>query len=224
MPPPQATKPCPWVLCILKTKPRHPYERSSSVCSDVQAIIFVVDSTDRVRMCVAKEELEEVVRHKQVRGQSWHFFWGPGDCTCSGVRSEEWSSGTEPPGESLAYCPFSGFLLYQFNPSSGSASALSHRLEENRFRGVVGTLPGTSCTRSPQPRWITILGHRLFPQPGRPCEGLQVSLAPMAPRRQNHAPLRLCSGTISRVHYNAASPPLVLSHVGPSQDRPPWRG
>lgn len=34
--------------------------------SDVHAIIFVVDSTDRVRMCVAKEELEEVIKHKEV--------------------------------------------------------------------------------------------------------------------------------------------------------------
>eukprot|EP00903_Cladosiphon_okamuranus_P017669 g16270.t1 len=34
---------------------------------DVHAIIFVVDSTDRVRMCVAKEELEEVLRHNEVK-------------------------------------------------------------------------------------------------------------------------------------------------------------
>ncbi|CAM9548811.1 unnamed protein product [Hapterophycus canaliculatus] len=34
---------------------------------DVNAIIFVVDSTDRVRMCVAKEELEEVLRHNEVK-------------------------------------------------------------------------------------------------------------------------------------------------------------
>eukprot|EP00904_Undaria_pinnatifida_P001826 jgi/Undpi1/11644/HiC_scaffold_36.g13939.m1 len=34
---------------------------------DVHAIIFVVDSTDRVRMCVAKEELEEVLRNNEVR-------------------------------------------------------------------------------------------------------------------------------------------------------------
>ena len=34
--------------------------------SDVNAIIFVVDSTDRIRMCVAKEELEEVLRNNEV--------------------------------------------------------------------------------------------------------------------------------------------------------------
>lgn len=35
--------------------------------SDVHAIIFVVDSTDRVRLCVAKEELDEVLKHKEVK-------------------------------------------------------------------------------------------------------------------------------------------------------------
>lgn len=34
--------------------------------SDVHAIIFVIDSTDRVRLCVAKEELDEVLKHKEV--------------------------------------------------------------------------------------------------------------------------------------------------------------
>lgn len=38
------------------------------VNSDVHAVIFVVDSTDRVRMCVAKEELEEVLKHNEASG------------------------------------------------------------------------------------------------------------------------------------------------------------
>ena len=29
---------------------------------DVQAIIFVIDSTDKIRMCVAKEELEQLLK------------------------------------------------------------------------------------------------------------------------------------------------------------------
>ena len=32
----------------------------------MNAIIFVVDSTDRIRMCVAKAELEEVLRNNEV--------------------------------------------------------------------------------------------------------------------------------------------------------------
>ncbi|CAM9640323.1 unnamed protein product, partial [Discosporangium mesarthrocarpum] len=35
--------------------------------TEVQAIIFVVDSTDRIRSCVVKEELTEVLSHKEVR-------------------------------------------------------------------------------------------------------------------------------------------------------------
>ena len=35
--------------------------------SDVQAIIFVLDSTDRLRMCVAKEELEQLLAHEAIR-------------------------------------------------------------------------------------------------------------------------------------------------------------
>lgn len=33
---------------------------------EVQAIIFVLDSTDRVRMCVAKEELDELLAHQDI--------------------------------------------------------------------------------------------------------------------------------------------------------------
>eukprot|EP00753_Platysulcus_tardus_P020983 PLAT8548.1.p1 GENE.PLAT8548.1~~PLAT8548.1.p1 ORF type:complete len:189 (+),score=70.12 PLAT8548.1:25-591(+) len=33
---------------------------------DISAIIFVVDSTDRVRMCVAKDELQELLAHADI--------------------------------------------------------------------------------------------------------------------------------------------------------------
>lgn len=46
------------------------------VDSDVHAIIFVVDSTDRIRLCVAKEELDEVLRHNEARaGQRMAQFF-----------------------------------------------------------------------------------------------------------------------------------------------------
>ena len=35
--------------------------------SDVQAIIFVLDSTDKIRMCVAKEELEMILKHPSIK-------------------------------------------------------------------------------------------------------------------------------------------------------------
>ncbi len=35
--------------------------------SDVQAIIYVLDSTDRIRMCVAKEELEQLLNHEEIK-------------------------------------------------------------------------------------------------------------------------------------------------------------
>jgi ADP-ribosylation factor-like protein 6 len=35
--------------------------------SDVQAIIYVLDSTDRIRMCVAKEELEILLNHAEIK-------------------------------------------------------------------------------------------------------------------------------------------------------------
>mmetsp|Transcript_21908 Transcript_21908/g.36677 ORF Transcript_21908/g.36677 Transcript_21908/m.36677 type:complete len:187 (-) Transcript_21908:973-1533(-) len=34
--------------------------------SEVEAIIFVLDSTDRLRMCVAKEELEQLLSHPEI--------------------------------------------------------------------------------------------------------------------------------------------------------------
>ncbi|CAM9322625.1 unnamed protein product [Chrysoparadoxa australica] len=33
---------------------------------DVEAIIFVLDSTDRIRACIAKEELDELLHHKDI--------------------------------------------------------------------------------------------------------------------------------------------------------------
>jgi ADP-ribosylation factor-like protein 6 len=35
--------------------------------ADVQAIIYVLDSTDRLRICVAKEELEQLLSHEEIR-------------------------------------------------------------------------------------------------------------------------------------------------------------
>ena len=35
--------------------------------SDVEAIIFVLDSTDRLRMCVAKEELDQLLQHEEIK-------------------------------------------------------------------------------------------------------------------------------------------------------------
>jgi hypothetical protein len=35
--------------------------------ADVQAIIYVVDSTDRIRMCVAKEELQQLLSHEEIK-------------------------------------------------------------------------------------------------------------------------------------------------------------
>eukprot|EP01038_Epipyxis_sp_PR26KG_P004769 gene4769-6690_t len=35
--------------------------------ADVQAIIYVIDSTDRLRMCVAKEELDVLLNHEEIR-------------------------------------------------------------------------------------------------------------------------------------------------------------
>lgn len=34
-----------------------------------QAIIYVLDSTDTIRMCVAKDELEQLVEHKELSGK-----------------------------------------------------------------------------------------------------------------------------------------------------------
>jgi ADP-ribosylation factor-like protein 6 len=38
--------------------------------ADVQAIIFVIDSTDRLRMCVAKEELEQLLEHELIKSSN----------------------------------------------------------------------------------------------------------------------------------------------------------
>mmetsp|Transcript_22913 Transcript_22913/g.23563 ORF Transcript_22913/g.23563 Transcript_22913/m.23563 type:complete len:188 (-) Transcript_22913:32-595(-) len=37
---------------------------------DAEAIIFVIDSTDRLRMCVAKAELETLLQHNSIRDSS----------------------------------------------------------------------------------------------------------------------------------------------------------
>lgn len=35
--------------------------------ADAQAIIFVLDSTDRIRMCVAKDELDQLLNHPSIK-------------------------------------------------------------------------------------------------------------------------------------------------------------
>lgn len=35
--------------------------------TDVEAVIFVLDSTDRLRMCVAKEELTQLLSHEEIK-------------------------------------------------------------------------------------------------------------------------------------------------------------
>lgn len=35
--------------------------------ADVQAIIYVIDSTDKIRMCVAKEELDQLLNHEDIK-------------------------------------------------------------------------------------------------------------------------------------------------------------
>ena len=35
--------------------------------ADVHAVIYVLDSTDRLRICVAKEELEQLLEHEDIK-------------------------------------------------------------------------------------------------------------------------------------------------------------
>jgi ADP-ribosylation factor-like protein 6 len=35
--------------------------------ADVEAIIFVLDSTDKMRICVAKEELQTLLNHEDIK-------------------------------------------------------------------------------------------------------------------------------------------------------------
>merc|ERR1719230_773504 len=41
----------------------------------VQAIIFVVDSTDRIRMCVPKNELDEMLAHEDIKNTTVPFLF-----------------------------------------------------------------------------------------------------------------------------------------------------
>lgn len=41
----------------------------------VQAIIYVLDSTDRIRMCVAKNELEEMLTHEDIKTSAVPFLF-----------------------------------------------------------------------------------------------------------------------------------------------------
>merc|ERR1711976_1012195 len=41
---------------------------------DTQGVIFVVDSSDKLRMCLVKDELEHLLQHKDLSGQPIIFF------------------------------------------------------------------------------------------------------------------------------------------------------
>ena len=41
---------------------------------DVQAIVFVVDTTDKIRMCVAKDELDSLLAHPEMASAPILFF------------------------------------------------------------------------------------------------------------------------------------------------------
>jgi ADP-ribosylation factor-like protein 6 len=43
--------------------------------SDVQAVIFVVDSTDKIRMCVARDELDEMLNHADVKDRTFPILF-----------------------------------------------------------------------------------------------------------------------------------------------------
>jgi hypothetical protein len=60
--------------------------------SEVQAIIYVVDSTDRIRMCVAKEELEQLLNHEEIkRSKAPLLFFANKVCIFSYLRDCLWS-------------------------------------------------------------------------------------------------------------------------------------
>ncbi|GAQ78163.1 ADP-ribosylation factor family protein [Klebsormidium nitens] len=46
---------------------------------DAQAVIFVIDATDLVRMCVAKDELELMLRHPDLRKVPFLFYANKSD-------------------------------------------------------------------------------------------------------------------------------------------------
>ncbi len=37
--------------------------------AQVQAVVYVIDSTDKVRMCVARDELDELLNHDSIKGR-----------------------------------------------------------------------------------------------------------------------------------------------------------
>ena len=43
--------------------------------SDVQGVIWVVDATDRIRMCVVRDELEYLLEHKSVKNVSFPILF-----------------------------------------------------------------------------------------------------------------------------------------------------
>lgn len=54
-----------------------------SYYAEVQAVIFVIDSTDRLRMVVAKEELDQLLTHEDIKDSNIPllFFANKNDCT-----------------------------------------------------------------------------------------------------------------------------------------------
>nr|XP_002128692.1 ADP-ribosylation factor-like protein 6 [Ciona intestinalis] len=82
------------------------------------AIIFVVDSTDRIRMTVAKEELNQLLRHKQIvqkRSLPFLFFSNKSDLRQSvsavkcaqlmGLDAGEWVRGGSPIRRNMGKSP-----------------------------------------------------------------------------------------------------------------------
>eukprot|EP00750_Incisomonas_marina_P001054 INCI10865.1.p1 GENE.INCI10865.1~~INCI10865.1.p1 ORF type:complete len:197 (+),score=42.89 INCI10865.1:200-790(+) len=43
--------------------------------ADVDGIVWVIDSTDKVRMCVVQDEIENMLEHKQLRGKSFPILF-----------------------------------------------------------------------------------------------------------------------------------------------------
>jgi len=60
--------------------------------SEAQAIIFVIDSTEAIRFCVAKDELEHLLRNPDTIGKPILFFSNKSDRPDSQDRSKIWDA------------------------------------------------------------------------------------------------------------------------------------
>lgn len=56
---------------------------------DVQAIIYVLDSTDKIRVCVAKEELDQLLGHEDIRGSKIPILFFANKMDIPGAMSPE---------------------------------------------------------------------------------------------------------------------------------------